>query len=197
MDVRQTCTGWKKISPEAVLSRLHICALCGQTAGASQAVNENMLSWETYWQTGRVGGWSDVAESSKAVCLTVCHQIVFILFFPFQIFTLSSGCETIRKAAVHLRTRYWNAVEKSVIKPLLQDELCFEPQLIINSFSAYFCLFVLNWACFLHYSCPSNILLNAQKTSSPQGKIFYTAFYGFILFQCLLSVSDCNPSTFL
>lgn len=85
MDVRQTCAGWKKISPEAPLSRLHICALCGQRAGTPQPVNENMQSWETYWQTRskRRGKKSDVVANSKAVCLTVWHQLTLYSSYFF------------------------------------------------------------------------------------------------------------------
>lgn len=84
MDVRQTCAGWKKISPEALLSRLHICALCGRRAGTSQPVNENMQSWETYWQTrSKREEKSYVLENSKAVCLTACRQLSLYPFYFF------------------------------------------------------------------------------------------------------------------
>lgn len=61
MDVRQTCTGFKKkkntyISPEALLRTPHICTPSERRAGTSQTVKENMRSSETCWQTSSTGG---------------------------------------------------------------------------------------------------------------------------------------------
>lgn len=113
MVVRQTCLGWKQISPEALLSRSHICALCGQRAGTSQPAEENML----YWETDRPKAWgkeSNVQEAQRPSCLTRVHQLSFYSSFLFHLscrdvfFGLRIDLKGVNR--VHLRAIYWNAV---------------------------------------------------------------------------------------
>lgn len=78
MDVRQTCARWKKISPEAPLSRLHICALCGPSAGKPHNAEwkHAVLGDSLTDRQLEEGGRKKKTENSKAV------NSVFIVFSP-------------------------------------------------------------------------------------------------------------------
>lgn len=156
MDVRQTCAGWKKFSPGAPLSGLHICAPCGRRAGTSQPVNENMQSWKTYWQTRskRGGGeknWCIWKLKGRLLDSMPSTQPLFLLFFPPQLPSYLFGCEMTWKAAVRFASGRDIKTSRHILKkkrercnePLLREEPRFEVLLIINSFSACFCWIVL------------------------------------------------------
>lgn len=78
-------------------------------------------------------------------------QPLFLPFFPQQLHSYLFGCEMTWKAAVRFASGWDIKTSRHILKkkrercnePLLRDELRFEVLLIINSFSACFCWFVL------------------------------------------------------
>lgn len=138
MDVRQTCARWKKISPEALLSRLHICALCGPSAGKPH-------NWMKTCSPGRLvdrpaagrGGEEKKAENSKAV-----NSVFIVFFLHFLVaqqtfFLLWNYLTGSSQVCLRIKMLWKNCLQKCN-EPFLQDEFCFDALLTINSSRARF-----------------------------------------------------------
>lgn len=139
MDVRQTCARWKKISPEAPLSRLHICALCGPSAGKphnaewKHAVLGDSLTDRQLEEGGREKKRRTQRPSPPSLLFFSLHFLVAQQTF-FLLWNFLTGSSQV---CLRIKMLWKNCLQKCN-EPFLQDEFCFDALLTINSSRARF-----------------------------------------------------------